>query len=129
MSKTVLVTGGAKGIGFASCARLREAGADVLVADLDLDAATDAVARLGQVDSAGRVDVFEVDVADAGRAHGAGVRGTSGPRGHPGRADPDPDGRGCGGARAHRRFFAGGVSRRRQDQQHFAALMLGRVYL
>ena len=38
--KTAIVTGGAKGIGKAICYRLCEAGADVLVADVDLEEAT-----------------------------------------------------------------------------------------
>lgn len=44
--KTAIVTGGAKGIGYGICYRLAEAGARVLVADLDGAAATNAAAEL-----------------------------------------------------------------------------------
>lgn len=59
-----VVTGGARGIGAAIVARLAEAGADVVAADLDLDAAQ---AWASEVSSrgAGRVTAARVDVADS----------------------------------------------------------------
>ncbi|QIZ38022.1 SDR family NAD(P)-dependent oxidoreductase [Saccharopolyspora sp. ASAGF58] len=70
-----LVTGGAGGIGRAVCRSLVESGAAVLVADLDLDAATAVASELGGSASAMRVDVTsegDVDamVALVVRAHG-----------------------------------------------------------
>lgn len=44
--KVAIVTGGARGIGFAICSRLAEAGASVLVADLDIAEAEKAVSDL-----------------------------------------------------------------------------------
>jgi NAD(P)-dependent dehydrogenase (short-subunit alcohol dehydrogenase family) len=54
-----VVTGGARGIGRACCARLAGAGATVVVADLDAGAAHAAAAELGAVGAA-------VDVRDSG---------------------------------------------------------------
>jgi 3-hydroxybutyrate dehydrogenase len=54
--RLAVVTGGASGIGAACAARLAECGASVVVADLNLAAATDVAARIG-----GRA--FEVDLA------------------------------------------------------------------
>src|SRR3990167_8646929 len=45
-SKTAIVTGGAMGIGFGVAYRLAEAGANVVIADLDYDKATDAARQL-----------------------------------------------------------------------------------
>lgn len=59
--RVAVVTGGASGIGRATCARLVEAGARVLVADLDPHAAASAVAGLGPAATA-----CFVDVTDAG---------------------------------------------------------------
>ncbi len=44
--KSAVVTGGARGIGFAICSRLAEAGASVLIADLDIEEAEKAVGGL-----------------------------------------------------------------------------------
>ncbi|MFA7250438.1 MAG: SDR family NAD(P)-dependent oxidoreductase [Dehalococcoidia bacterium] len=70
--KSAIVTGGALGIGYAIAARLLEAGAKVLVADLDPAAAEAAAARLaaGPGGDAARVAWMRADVAstDAGPA-------------------------------------------------------------
>ena len=58
-----VVTGGARGIGAATVARLAEAGADVIAADLDLDAAS-ALADTLTARGAGRVRAVRVDVTD-----------------------------------------------------------------
>jgi NAD(P)-dependent dehydrogenase (short-subunit alcohol dehydrogenase family) len=62
--RVALVTGAASGIGRASARLFAEAGATVVVADIDLDGARETVAL---VESAGgRAAAVEVDVADAG---------------------------------------------------------------
>ncbi|MGA2931961.1 MAG: SDR family NAD(P)-dependent oxidoreductase [Acidimicrobiales bacterium] len=87
--KVAIVTGGAKGIGFGCCARLKEAGANPLLADLDEGAAAEAATRL--VDSPGgetkdamlsEIDgtIEVVGVATTGRARGWCSR-TTGRRG------------------------------------------------
>lgn len=65
--KRVIVTGAAMGIGFGIARRFVEGGAEVLVADLDGNAANEAVARLsaGPGRAAGvRVDVAAADAGD-----------------------------------------------------------------
>jgi 2-deoxy-D-gluconate 3-dehydrogenase len=62
--KSAIVTGGAMGIGFGCARRFREAGANVLVADLDLDAAEGARKRLLDLPGEGKVATCQVDVAD-----------------------------------------------------------------
>ena len=68
-SKTAVVTGGAKGIGLGIALRLHEAGADVVVADLDLETATSVTGRLcGQRPGSAvavRTDVSVPDQVDA----------------------------------------------------------------
>lgn len=59
--RVAVVTGGARGIGLACCTRLAEAGASVLVADVDEGAAIGAAARIGQGAEAARVDVREAE--------------------------------------------------------------------
>lgn len=57
-----VVTGGAKGIGWGISRRFAEAGAAVLVADVDGAAAEQAAAQLGE-----RASAFQVDVSDEGQ--------------------------------------------------------------
>lgn len=58
--RTAVITGGGRGIGYAISRRFSEAGAFVIVADLDLERASEAVANL----ATGRAVAAEVDVAD-----------------------------------------------------------------
>lgn len=60
-----IVTGGARGIGLAIAARLAEAGAEVLVGDLDGDGARAAAEELSRRHGVG-VLAHELDVAEAG---------------------------------------------------------------
>ncbi len=57
--RVAVITGAARGIGHATAARLVEAGARVVVADVDEQAARDAAARLGESALAAHVDVAE----------------------------------------------------------------------
>lgn len=59
--KVVLVTGGARGIGFAAASELHERGASVAIADLDLIDAEEAAERVGE-----RAIGIAADVADEG---------------------------------------------------------------
>src|SRR4051794_39455539 len=59
-----LVTGGASGIGAATCRRLAAEGADVVVADIDLDGARDVAGELDA--TAVLLDVTDVDSIRAG---------------------------------------------------------------
>ncbi|HEX6446267.1 MAG TPA: bifunctional rhamnulose-1-phosphate aldolase/short-chain dehydrogenase [Streptosporangiales bacterium] len=65
--RVALVTGGASGIGRATCAALAEAGACVVVADLDADGADQVVKELGGADRAAAV-AMDVSDEDAVRA-------------------------------------------------------------
>ncbi|MBX6389440.1 MAG: SDR family oxidoreductase, partial [Frankia sp.] len=61
--RAAIVTGAARGIGFACASRLREAGAHVLVADLDEEGANKAVAELELVIAPGKIAAFAGDIA------------------------------------------------------------------
>jgi 2-hydroxycyclohexanecarboxyl-CoA dehydrogenase len=60
--KTVLVTGGASGIGFATCRAFARAGANVLLADINAEAGARAAAELAS--AGGRVRFVEIDITD-----------------------------------------------------------------
>ncbi|MTD42957.1 SDR family NAD(P)-dependent oxidoreductase [Conexibacter sp. W3-3-2] len=68
--KTALVTGAARGIGFATCERLVARGARVAVIDLDQEACDAAAARLGE----GRAIGIAADVTDRGSMQQAVAR-------------------------------------------------------
>jgi NAD(P)-dependent dehydrogenase (short-subunit alcohol dehydrogenase family) len=57
--KKVLVTGGAQGIGFAIATRMAQAGATLIIADINRDGAHDAAARLDGTHHATAVDVTD----------------------------------------------------------------------
>jgi len=62
--KVAIITGGAKGIGYACAQSLGERGAKVVIADCDEVAALDAVERLGKagiISTAVKVDVAKKD--------------------------------------------------------------------
>ena len=60
--QNVLVTGGASGIGAATCARFAEAGAHVIVADVDAERAQQVVAQLHR--NGGQASIQHVDLTD-----------------------------------------------------------------
>ena len=62
--RVAIVTGAAQGIGFGIASRMREAGADVVVADLQGDNAAAAIERLRGVDAPGRLLAVTADVSD-----------------------------------------------------------------
>jgi NAD(P)-dependent dehydrogenase (short-subunit alcohol dehydrogenase family) len=93
VGKVAIVTGAASGIGRAIAARFAEAGAVVVVADIDLDGATAAAAELGVPATAEHHDVadeasWERVVAGTVTAHGrldvlvngAGIAGSGAPQ-------------------------------------------------
>src|SRR3972149_12245170 len=59
VGRVAVVTGGARGIGYATASRLIEAGARVVVADVAGQAARAATARLGEAALAAHVDVAD----------------------------------------------------------------------
>src|SRR5699024_8441417 len=65
--KVAYVTGSAQGIGYAFAQGLAQAGADVALADINIDAATTVAAQLQQ-ETGRHVRAYEVDVTDSGRA-------------------------------------------------------------
>jgi len=64
--RTVLVTGGARGIGRAICARLADEGARVAIADIDGDGAKRAAAEIGKGAIGVRLDVTDSTSVRAG---------------------------------------------------------------
>jgi len=73
--RRVVVTGGAAGLGRQIAARLIEAGARVVIADLDLEAAQQAAEELGSA-APGRAFGAHVDVADYASVDALGDRAT-----------------------------------------------------
>lgn len=69
--RSAVVTGGAMGIGFGIASRFREAGADVVVADINAAAADAAIERLRAVPGVGRTVAVRVDVSDPESAKAA----------------------------------------------------------
>lgn len=69
--KAAVVTGAAMGIGFGDGTRFREAGADVVVADIDGAAAERALERLAAVAGPGRTVAVRADVSDPASATAA----------------------------------------------------------
>jgi NAD(P)-dependent dehydrogenase (short-subunit alcohol dehydrogenase family) len=67
--KVILVTGGASGIGQATVKRLAQDGAHVIVADVQMDLATDVAAEVNN--AGGSAEVYELDVAEEGAAAAA----------------------------------------------------------
>lgn len=65
--KVAYVTGSAQGIGYAFAEGLAQAGADVALADINVEAATSAADRL-QHETGRRVRAYQVDVTDPARA-------------------------------------------------------------
>lgn len=95
--KTIIVTGGGSGIGAATCAELAESGASVIVADLNMEHASNVasdIAAKGGLAKAFAVDVSKADqvkamvdfaVTETGALHGivnnAGIGGPMAPTG------------------------------------------------
>lgn len=71
--RRAIVTGGAQGLGRAIAERLAEAGAEVAIADLDVQKASDAAAALADAHGTRAVGVH-MDVADASTVHQAASR-------------------------------------------------------
>jgi len=69
--RAAVVTGAAMGIGFGIASRFREAGADVVVADIDAAAADRAIDRLREVPGVGRTVAVRADVSDPSSAKSA----------------------------------------------------------
>jgi 2-deoxy-D-gluconate 3-dehydrogenase len=69
--RAAIVTGGAMGIGFGIASRLRQAGADVAIADINEAAAAAAIERLDAVDGPGRTTAIRCDVSDPASAAAA----------------------------------------------------------
>ncbi len=63
--RNAVVTGGARGIGLAICERFAEAGANVLIGDLDEKQAQEAAERIAQQHGVSMIATL-LDVADSG---------------------------------------------------------------
>ena len=88
--KRALITGGASGIGEATCRELARAGAHVLVADIDLERATRLAGELGQAEAvhldvtsvesvgsaAGKIAALDILVNNAGVGHVGAITST-----------------------------------------------------
>ncbi|MHB8605860.1 MAG: SDR family NAD(P)-dependent oxidoreductase [Thermoplasmatota archaeon] len=66
--KVAIVTGGAMGIGLGIARRLVEAGASVILSDVNLEVATSAAAKLDSTTTGGRVFAVKTDVSRAADA-------------------------------------------------------------
>ena len=73
--RCAVVTGGARGIGLASAAKLRAAGARVRLWDLDADALAEATAALGEGVDGDLVDITDWDAVRAATARAAEAMG------------------------------------------------------
>lgn len=71
--RTALVTGAAQGFGFAIARRLAEAGARVVVTDVNADKAADAAARLA-AEFGGQTDSARLDISDEGEVRAVFAR-------------------------------------------------------
>jgi 2-deoxy-D-gluconate 3-dehydrogenase len=71
--RTALVTGAAQGFGFAIARRLAEAGARVIVTDVNADKAADAAARLA-AEFGGPTDSARLDISDEGEVQAVFAR-------------------------------------------------------
>ncbi|WP_156458093.1 SDR family NAD(P)-dependent oxidoreductase, partial [Sphingomonas sp. Leaf412] len=63
--KVAIVTGAASGIGAAIALRMAEAGANVVVADVNLDGAETIATQIRE--TGGSADVFQIDISDEAR--------------------------------------------------------------
>jgi NAD(P)-dependent dehydrogenase (short-subunit alcohol dehydrogenase family) len=69
--KSILVTGGASGLGAALCRTLAAAGADVMVGDINLERAAAMIESLGHAATGGRLTAVGCNVGDAASAEHA----------------------------------------------------------
>jgi len=75
--RNALVTGGGKGIGAAVARRLAEAGAGVMVADIDKAAAEQTAGEIGETISGARAIGVELDVTDSAAVEASVARAVS----------------------------------------------------
>lgn len=74
--RTAVVTGGGQGLGFAIAARLAEAGANVLIGDIDADLARNAAERIAAVSSGKILGTF-MDVSDSASVEKAAAQASA----------------------------------------------------